>query len=555
MESMPSNPLGIAPARSAPLTKIRRVEPERLADASSCEVIVQIGIFFDGTGNNRDADLPKLAHSNIARLFDAYLAALTQSTYKFYIPGLGTPFPQIDENTYTLFGKAFATGGEGRILYVLLQVINTINFCAFNSELLNPDQVKALCKNSRRSKKEDQMLADLGMADGLLGNEMWRSFVEGLGDDIEQKLKHRGKPKILECIFDVFGFSRGATEARVFCHWLEQVMRNRKIAGIPCRIRFLGLMDTVASVGIQEGVGNFVRGTSGGHGDWARPESMRISPLVANCVHMVAMHEQRLNFPLDRLLTGDVLPANCQEFVYPGVHSDVGGGYGPGDLGVAIAKDRDLGDSLKLSQIPLNHMFECAAAAGVPLSKERAASNHCKAPFTVNAVLQQAFERFFDISKEAPRLLGDWAFPYLVWRWQIRQRFADTTQVRNAVGDQRTYLLASNAQFCTNGKEIRTRGARKLARSIEFLSRAQSDDSFDLADHLYFQEDLAWLEPEAAALHAKVNSAQPVPAELASFFEDFVHDSLAGFRESLVEIPNYWHYRRVFRGSLKPLLR
>ncbi|AHI74244.1 hypothetical protein BTRA_1661 [Burkholderia thailandensis USAMRU Malaysia  len=48
---------------------------------------------------------------------------------------------------------------------------------------------------------------------------------------------------------------------------------------------------------------------------------------------------------------------NCEEVVYPGVHSDVGGGYGPEEQG----REQDL------SLIPLRHMYAEALRAGVPL--------------------------------------------------------------------------------------------------------------------------------------------------------------------------------------------
>ncbi len=74
-------------------------------------------------------------------------------------------------------------------------------------------------------------------------------------------------------------------------------------------------------------------------------------------VHFTAAHEQRLNFPLTRIR------AQCPhtEHVYPGVHSDVGGGYGLRSQG------RSPGEGGLLSQIPLMHMHKAARAAGVPL--------------------------------------------------------------------------------------------------------------------------------------------------------------------------------------------
>ncbi|WP_147478505.1 DUF2235 domain-containing protein [Pseudomonas syringae] len=45
------------------------------------------------------------------------------------------------------------------------------------------------------------------------------------------------------------------------------------------------------------------------------------------------------------------------EVIYPGVHSDLGGGYPPGDQGKAVSKDNVEGDGLLLSQIALNDLY------------------------------------------------------------------------------------------------------------------------------------------------------------------------------------------------------
>ena len=50
------------------------------------------------------------------------------------------------------------------------------------------------------------------------------------------------------------------------------------------------------------------------------------------------------------------------EYAYPGVHSDVGGGYGVGNQGKAVG-----GSEFLLSQIALQHMYAEAFEAGAPL--------------------------------------------------------------------------------------------------------------------------------------------------------------------------------------------
>jgi hypothetical protein len=110
--------------------------------------------------------------------------------------------------------------------------------------------------------------------------------------ELQSKLMH-AKPRVKECFIDIFGFSRGAAEARVFTSWLNQILDVGKFAGVPLHFRFLGIIDTVASAGFFSGIVGGVVGGDGGHSGWAHHESLAIPESVKNCVHMVAMHELR----------------------------------------------------------------------------------------------------------------------------------------------------------------------------------------------------------------------------------------------------------------------
>jgi hypothetical protein len=101
-------------------------------------------------------------------------------------------------------------------------------------------------------------------------------------------------------------------------------------------------------------------GVIDGHGAWA--SDLRIAPLVAQCVHFVATHEMRNSFPLDSAREGRQYPPGVDERAYPGVHSNVGGGYRPGEGGKSQGADESL------SLAPLRAMHDAALAAGVPLS-------------------------------------------------------------------------------------------------------------------------------------------------------------------------------------------
>ena len=85
------------------------------ATKPTCTKRIWLGLFFDGTNNNMGRDKPEKGHSNIVRLYDAFSDNRSEGFFKYYIPGLGTRFPEIGENTETSSGKAYGKGGAARI--------------------------------------------------------------------------------------------------------------------------------------------------------------------------------------------------------------------------------------------------------------------------------------------------------------------------------------------------------------------------------------------------------------------------------------------------------
>lgn len=51
---------------------------------------MHIAVFFDGTGNDRDADVPARKWSNVARMYDAALNEKNKSIHRIYVSGVGT---------------------------------------------------------------------------------------------------------------------------------------------------------------------------------------------------------------------------------------------------------------------------------------------------------------------------------------------------------------------------------------------------------------------------------------------------------------------------------
>jgi hypothetical protein len=320
---------------------------EAASTGASCVQRLDFAFFFDGTGNNRDADTPTLEQSNVARMFDAHLPNDQRiGRYAIYIPGIGTYFPEIGDPGGTTSGLAFGAEGDKRLDWAMNQ------------------------------------------------------FNEKLAYHVAQAQNPTNK--ITSIRVAAFGFSRGATLARAFARRFQSLCTRDgagwkwTAGGYPVRFYFLGVWDTVASVGlpmsfnntpVAESAGwmstatamrmrnqgdNGVRliafgrpgadpapGPANGHMGWGDP--IDIAPMVEQCIHMVAGHEIRNSFPVDSCQRDGRYPNGVEEMVYPGVHSDVGGGYRPGE-GARSAKPGQM-----LSLIPLRAMYDRARTAGVPL--------------------------------------------------------------------------------------------------------------------------------------------------------------------------------------------
>lgn len=348
----------------ADLYKQQRDENGRLQHGKCCQAL-HISLFFDGTNNNEPNDTIKLHPTNIARLFHASYQseeAKQAGYFSYYMPGVGTPFPKIGELDYSDEGLQYARGGEDRINWALVQVASSISSAITKQGILDPD-AKA------KVKEMGTYPAPLMIA---LGAGRRRRVMEKILKPLDERMKTAPPtPRPLKVKLYVYGFSRGAAEARTFVNWLSLLFETpqgadkpvQTLAGIEVSVEFLGLLDTVASVGIAHVAPFFA-----GHMDWADdsqllPCAKKYPEFVKQCRHFVASFEQRSCFPLDSVRNEDgSYPTIAQEVVYPGVHSDVGGGYLQNDQGKARGGTQEL-----ISQIALHDMYAEAFAAGAPL--------------------------------------------------------------------------------------------------------------------------------------------------------------------------------------------
>ncbi|NWC11761.1 DUF2235 domain-containing protein, partial [Pseudomonas agarici] len=346
------------------------------ADFTGMECVqeIHVGVFFDGTNNNMERDKPR-NHSNVVSLYAAHLDD-KETHFAYYLPGVGTPFEQIGELEESSSGKSFAAGGEARIHWAMLEIYNAVHRAFYQTNLFTKGEMKTLVTKELssfyRRRWDDQ--------------KMQRIFY-----DLNKRLNKAilGKrPRITLLHLSVFGFSRGAAQARVFCNWIQQICGG-VIGEAKINLRFLGLFDTVASVGLADSspVGR-------GFLDWAH-NNLAISG-IEKTVHYVAGHEIRRSFPLSTVRDGGSWPANTREFVYPGTHSDIGGGYGPGEQGKSLG-----GRSTLMSQITLNDMYEEAFTAGVRLIHRSQMDPRAEADFAIDPAMHAAFMAYTAWTLEA----------------------------------------------------------------------------------------------------------------------------------------------------------
>jgi len=366
-----------------------------------CCKTLHISLCFDGTNNHEPSDsiADPICTSNVARLFHASLGqvpeAMVQGFFAYYSPGVGTVFEEIKEYLPSQAGLIGASGGEDRINWGLTRLIAALKetLKEAGQEPLSIAQTHALVEAMATNWTASVLSGGILENGARKRKAAMQPYEDELANLLEQRRKSGEKPEILALRLYVYGFSRGAAQARAFANWLMELTRQQngeaseyRFAGLPISIEFLGLFDTVAAVGLADSVP-----FAAGHMDWASG-TMRLpdeNPAQAciptglpedclflkRCVHLVSAHEQRASFPLDSIrrrektadgTRDDSRPSTYRkdtwEYVYPGMHSDVGGGYPPGDQGKARGGQGEL-----LSQIPLHHMYRSAFAAGAPL--------------------------------------------------------------------------------------------------------------------------------------------------------------------------------------------
>jgi hypothetical protein len=246
---------------------------------------VRIGVFFDGTGNNRDnSELKQVSP-------DAVPTGLAGASYANALTNVALLHGLYPEHSLD---------GEGRLC--LKQYVAGVGTSGAGRD-------SWLAQATGRW--ETGVRARVGEAARAIAEQVRALLAQASGADL------------LSLEFDLFGFSRGAASARHFANDLRSgadsllalalkdcpelaggrfSWRDRVV------IRFIGLFDTVAAIftplSDEQGMGGLRFGLDA---DTAR-----------RVVQLVAADEHRHHFPL---------VASNRDIVLPGAHADLGGGY------------------------------------------------------------------------------------------------------------------------------------------------------------------------------------------------------------------------------------
>ena len=542
-----------------------RENPKIGCGSDGCKTNLLFGFFFDGTRNNYVLSEKEKTPSNVGRLYDCYpgmsvpgvLPATTdwgheKSSYKHffkaYIPGVGTEFKQVnDSGTGVDQTAGAATGymGEARILWGLLQAINNVHRYFMNMPLLSDDEIKSVLQKIQLIKQRRRRMLPPGRFERPMPNDKedqktrieFENILRKLHAAVSQHWPDRktGKPKkinpgvVQKIYISIFGFSRGATQARAFTNWLMSLCRldahlcgkngSMTLGGFEVAFDFLGLFDTVASIGAGNTLGNsFIGVMFDGHGAWADAEDSLRIPTNITCLHLVSAHELRRSFPLDSISVKGVVTPNCMEIVFPGVHSDLGGGYAPREQGRGV--DPDGADML--TRIPLLTMYRAARLAGVPLKLELA-SAVVQRRFKVAASTITAFNAYLAActtkTGTLTAIMREQAQYQMQWRLARRERSkipleATASFSRASTFDQND-LHSANCEF---EQEI-TAFQKWLSEKGKGFKPASQEPGFD-NDHKDEWEEIArWW-----------NNVPQLPPAMMRFFDEYVHDSRAWFK-------------------------
>lgn len=181
------------------------VERAECGPGQDCHDRIKLALFFDGTGNNREADGAEQKWSNVARLFDSARDDPAKGIYARYVSGIGTKLNR-EEPWWALLGGVRdlpATGGASG--------------WGASARLVSGD-----------THMNEVLANSLKVASEKAGREVNSVFLRNTTRGFDELNKALANHRLIKAIeVSIFGFSRGAALARAFLNRLvKQCERN-----------------------------------------------------------------------------------------------------------------------------------------------------------------------------------------------------------------------------------------------------------------------------------------------------------------------------------------
>ncbi|WP_452219806.1 T6SS phospholipase effector Tle1-like catalytic domain-containing protein [Lacinutrix salivirga] len=285
-------------------------EYEELTPEDSINITA--GVFFDGTQNNRQNVNSRLARENKEN---------------------GLPYNSELESQY-IFQEGSSFENEHS------NISRGEPFYQIKDEEKNQQFSIYIEGAGTANAEEDNFFNGVAQGEGEQGViAKANKGIKETANEIIKSCKNKGVEKVNNLYIDTYGFSRGAATARYFVYRITRRKGEKKKSGPRGRpinwnvdwgtlgeelkksgievrtltIRFVGLYDTVASYGLR-------------HGNDTRELKLDVIGTKANNVFQIgADDEHRANFR--RTNIASVPKSKGLEVLFPGVHSDIGGGY------------------------------------------------------------------------------------------------------------------------------------------------------------------------------------------------------------------------------------
>ena len=481
----------------------------------NCSDVVNISVFFDGTGNNKDVDDKEMKWSNPARLWQAaqLLRQKNFTNHSIYVSGVGTPFNGTATDWMVKLEDS-ATGG--------LAGGGGTRRTEYGQSNVNDRLRAALTQNAAKLNISLKPYLEKGKPANLRG--------------IAAALEAHGLITMIN--LSIFGFSRGAALARAFSNdMLRECVTGKdgvtRYNGVPIRIHFMGLFDTVASFGVPSQ-----------NIDTPFNEKNLVVPYaVERCVHYIAAQELRFSFPVDLIRRNGKLKPGWVETVYPGVHSDVGGGYEP--ICQSIENN--------YARIPMRNMMREAVKSGVRMVDyddiDKINEDLFKLWFRIRPETAAAYKQYMSAigapATVEQAMVAHMKALYSAWGTMTRRKLktpdlieaAGRTELKKSIGHPG---IAREAELLLNQQK----GAAYYAKNI---APKPSLDVLQVEGMKYRMI----VRPEKWRLDAwQATASDPV----LNFIKTCVHDSKAGFILS-VEPFSYFRPRGMAESSRNILAR